>query len=555
VPDPSNPAALPMLGFQLAHWSFLYDSEASVVEGERIQDRGRVSPEFLTTDLAQGYAPLDQYLMGFRALAEVPDTFLVQNPSPNYAATLHPLSGVAFDGVRRNITAGDVAAAEGRRTPDYTVAQRRFRFAFILVVAAGTQPSVADLAKVDTFRSQFEAFYAQAASNRATAETTLQRSMKFSLYPAAGVAKGTTTTASLTVATPPASDLTVQFVTPNGDAKLPASVKIPAGGASVAFPITGVNSGVEEVQAIPGDPAYETAFARVQVADAAALQLTAQLSQLRASEFFIGPPQVLARLTDANGLPYAGAGLVAIPSADGSVVPSEAFTDSQGQAVFQWNPGTNAVNQLKLTLDGVPAVTVTVSAGSAVPSIRAVVNAASLAPPIAPGSLAAILGTNLSGARLMLNGAALVELAATDTEIDFYLPPGVTQGTASLTVIAPSGTQSAATANIVPLAPGIFPGGVRRAGGGAIHAGDTIEIYCTGLGPTEAAGALQTTVVTPTVFVGALPLQPVFSGLAPGFTGLYQVDVQLPASVPSGLQSIVLSADNAHSNSIGITVQ
>jgi uncharacterized protein (TIGR03437 family) len=50
-------------------------------------------------------------------------------------------------------------------------------------------------------------------------------------------------------------------------------------------------------------------------------------------------------------------------------------------------------------------------------------------------------------------------------------------------------------------------------------------------------------------------LQPVFSGVAPGFTGLYQVDVQLRASLPSGLQSIGLSVDNAHSNHIDITVQ
>jgi uncharacterized protein (TIGR03437 family) len=547
VSDPNNPVVLPMLGFQLAHWSFLFDSEASVMEGERISDRGgAVSPEFLTTDLTQGYAPLDQYLMGFRPAAQVPDVFLVQNPSPNYAPTLHQFSGISFNGVRRNISVADVIQAEGRRTPDDTVAQRRFRFAFILVVAAGTQPSAADLAKLDAYRQQFQAFYTQAASNNAIADATLKRSMKLSLYPSAGIVKGTGATASLTVATPPAADLTVQLATPDGNAKLPPSVKIPAGGASVTFPIAGVNSGVEEVQAIPGDPAYETAFARVQVADAAAAKLTAQLAP--------GGP-VIVRLSDVNELPYAGAGIIAVPSEGGSVIPSEAFTDAQGQASFRWNQEPGAVNRLQLSLDGVPAVTATVSSGTAVPSITAVVNAASLAPGIAPGSLAAILGSNLTGVTLLLNGAALPALPAAPGQIDFDLPPDTPPGPATFTAIAPSGEQSTATVIILPLAPGIFDGGVRRAGGGIIHAGDYIEIYCTGLGPVQAAGSLQVTQLIPTVFVGAVPLQPVFSGLAPGYAGIYQLDVQIPSNTPSGLQTLLLSVDNAHSNSVTITVQ
>ena len=52
----------------MSHWAFVFNSEASLLEGERIVDRGpRLRPEFLTTDTAQAYAPLDQYLMGFRA--------------------------------------------------------------------------------------------------------------------------------------------------------------------------------------------------------------------------------------------------------------------------------------------------------------------------------------------------------------------------------------------------------------------------------------------------------------------------------------------------------
>ena len=35
IPDPTNPAARPMLGFQGVHWSFVFNSEASLDEGEQ----------------------------------------------------------------------------------------------------------------------------------------------------------------------------------------------------------------------------------------------------------------------------------------------------------------------------------------------------------------------------------------------------------------------------------------------------------------------------------------------------------------------------------------
>ena len=45
--------------------------------------------------------------------------------------------GVAFDGTRRDVTIDEVIADQGRRTPDSTVAPRRFRMAFILVTKDG----------------------------------------------------------------------------------------------------------------------------------------------------------------------------------------------------------------------------------------------------------------------------------------------------------------------------------------------------------------------------------------------------------------------------------
>ena len=74
-----------MIGFGGAHWSFVFNSEASLDEGERITDRRRGS--FVTTEVTQGYAPLDRYLMGFAPASDVPDTFVALNPSVFAAGT------------------------------------------------------------------------------------------------------------------------------------------------------------------------------------------------------------------------------------------------------------------------------------------------------------------------------------------------------------------------------------------------------------------------------------------------------------------------------------
>jgi uncharacterized protein (TIGR03437 family) len=523
----ADPTALPMLGFQLAHWSFLFDSEASVMEGERIADHGAgTSPEFLTTDITQGYAPLDQYLMGFRDASEVPDAFVVTNPTPNYAAAQHQYSGIAFNGTRQNIGVADVIAAEGRRTPDATVAQHRFRFAFILVVAQGTQPSAADVAQVDAYRQQFEAFYVKAASGRASVDTGLRRSLKLSVFPAAGIVAGRTAQGSLTVETAPSSDLAVRISAPNGNAQFPVTVTIPAGSLSANFSFNGIRPGVEEVQATAVDPAYETAFARVQVAGASQLKLVQV------------PGSTAVRLTDANDLPYAGAGIAATPSIGGAVVPAEALTDSQGVAAFQWNPGSAAVNHLTLSVEGQPGASLTLDAGRSVPVIASVVNAASLAPGMAPGSLQLINGSNLTTARITMAGMTMSPFYGSDTQIMFTVPVTIPLGKAVLTIQTSNGSSASAAVEITAAAPGIFSGGV-------VRVGSYLEIYCTGLGVTGAA---------PVVFIGSTPVEPVYSGPAPGLTGVSQVNVQLPPDLAAGVQPVVLSIASAHSNSVNIVV-
>src|SRR5207248_1575564 len=125
-----------------------------------------------------------------------------------------------------------------------------------------------------------------------------------------------------------------------------------------------------------------------------------------------------------NRLVYPGARITASASAGGSVSPASAVTDADGQAAFGWSPGAGAANQLRLSLEAIPSVSLTLRAGSAVPAIADVVNAASGASGIAAPALETVFGTNLAGAGVSLNGAALPILYVSDSQINFYVPAG-----------------------------------------------------------------------------------------------------------------------------------
>jgi len=80
--------------------------------------------------------------------------------------------------------------------------------------------------------------------------------------------------------------------------------------------------------------------------------------------------------------------------------------------------------------------------------------------------------------------------------------------------------------------------------------GQAIVLYCNGLGPvtnqpasgSPASGtSLSQTTATPVVTIGGQTAQVAFSGLSPGFVGLYQVNVTVPAGLSAGNQAITIA--------------
>lgn len=591
--DPNNPSARPMLGAQQAHWSFFFNSDASLLEGNRIRDNGQQAAlRFTTVATVEGFSPLDQYLMGFRAPEEVSpphELFVVTNPAANRSASSLPEPGLSFNGNRRNTSLEEIVQVEGRRTPDHTVSQRRFRFAFILVTAQGNQPSQFELDKLERFRREFETFYRRATSDRAWADTTLKRSLKLSVFPAAGALAGVERPAVLSIEKPAAAPLSIALRTASGLVRVPAAVTIPAGATSVSFPITGLAPGVEELAAEPADPAFETAFARIQVRNSASELTLVVLSgdrQLGLPGTQLQP--VVLRAVDINDLSYAGVRVLASVSGGGTVSPSAAVTDGDGIVQFSWTTGAAAAQQLTAVLEGAPQTAVTVTALTP-PAFeaRGVVNAASFAQELAPGSFATIFGsglaggavavaappypTTLAGVQVLLNGAPAPLHFVSDGQINFLVPEATAEGAASVSVSTPIGVSATVQVPVVSTAPGIFFDPATNFGAILISGtrlttaqrparrDEVLEIYATGLGATRASSrfpGLRETVLTPSVFIGGVRLEdPAFSGLSPQYPGLYQVNVRVGPNAPSGEQLLWLEIGGRRSNQVKVRIE
>lgn len=201
-------------------------------------------------------------------------------------------------------------------------------------------------------------------------------------------------------------------------------------------------------------------------------------------------------------------------------------------------------------------------------SASAVVNAATFAAGIAPGGLFSIFGSGLSGpgtaTTVDFDGVSATVMAATPFQINAMVPPTVTPGAHVLRVQSAFGvTQQTVTVSAV--SPGIFligdppTGAVENSGDYSVNTssnpaarGQALIIYATGLGTLNQGIADAT--VTAVLNGVEMPVQ--YAGAAPGWPGLNQVNVVLPASMPPGLGlSLMLKVSGQASNTVYVSIR
>ena len=164
-----------LLGRDQAHWSFFMDSDASVMEGNDIEDLG--GGAFRTAATVQRYSRLDQYSMGYVTESQVPAFFYVENPSnivPSREREDAPRTGVTFNGTKRTVLIQDVVAVMGAREPSPSQTSRIHSQAFIFVLSNGRTLDPAQADKIDRIRREWGTFFGRAVEGRARIESRLR---------------------------------------------------------------------------------------------------------------------------------------------------------------------------------------------------------------------------------------------------------------------------------------------------------------------------------------------------------------------------------------------
>ncbi len=569
VRDPNNPTVPPFLGRQSAHWAFTFNSEASLLEGNRIQDKGPgVSPRFETVAVTEQYSPLDQYLMGLRPKEEVGGLFYVTASGIGGFFPPAPQVGRTFDGVRNDVTVDDLIAVHGRRTPDHTVSQRRFRFGIVLIAPRGVSLDPAWVEQVEAYRQSFQSFYNRATGERALADTTLRKRLDLSVWPAAGVVNGRETTVTLRISKAQAAGLNVALRYRNGVAAGPAAVTIPAGQTAVSFALRGARAGVEELTATAADAAFEMAEARVQVLEAASglrVRVVSGDRQTATSGFLAEP--VVVRVEDENRLPYPSVRVTGVAAGNGALESASVLTDEQGLASFRWRPGAAPNNRLRLSVEGGPSVEAT-AAGNPFFTSSSVGNAASFSQGITPLALHTMFGANLNsrsvaapfpwplsldGLTVKVNGREQPLVFLSETQLNFYFADPVAGTEATVEVTTPLGTSGVVRVPVRRLSPGIFFD-TASGEGATIRNGNTLEIYATGLGAVTQREGFQVADERVEALWNGVAIPVGYAGMAPGYVGLYQVNATLPAGA-AGTNRLRLRVGGVDSNEVRVILR
>jgi len=212
----------------------------------------------------------------------------------------------------------------------------------------------------------------------------------------------------------------------------------------------------------------------------------------------------------------------------------------------------------------------------------AAVNAAgfSLGMPVAPGSLVALFGEfagaqtagfssvplprRLGETEVLIGGAAAPLLYVSPTQINFQLTGKAETGQALVEVRVAGQRVARGSVTVIPTAPGVFAAVGPDGGLNRVRTGQVLTIYATGQGdvaPSVEDGAPAParppaeTLARPDVFIGYKRAPALFSGLVPGYIGLWQLNVAVPPDAPVGAAVPVIVNQGITSNALLIAVE
>lgn len=204
-----------------------------------------------------------------------------------------------------------------------------------------------------------------------------------------------------------------------------------------------------------------------------------------------------------------------------------------------------------------------------------VVSAATLAASTAaPGSLMSILGARVSS--VQAGGIAAPVLGVTDTESQIQIPFEATGSTLSLSFDPSSGSRVVKPLALAATSPGIVVGtdgspalidsatGTMLDASNPAHSRARIQVLATGLGrvtpdwpsgkaaPVENPPRVAATVIA---YLNRSPVRVSSAVLAPGYTGFYLVEIELPSLVNYGPAELFIEAGGHTSNPVRVYIE
>ena len=220
---------------------------------------------------------------------------------------------------------------------------------------------------------------------------------------------------------------------------------------------------------------------------------------------------------------------------------------------------------------------------------------------LAPNTIASVYGTGLAygtkaltsddirggvlpnvlpgtGVRILIGGVLANPLYVSPLQINFLVPPSAMPGPSTLQIVLESASGPEIPILITAAAPALFQLDAQnavaaRADGSLITSdrpaqpGDYVVLYATGLGqtvPPVAFGELAPRAAPIKqladfkVLLDGVVLDPgcvAYAGVAPGFAGVYQINVKLPASTGSNPEIRIGIADQLGKAGLSLAVQ